>query len=209
MYMAMTQKEKNDLARQYAALIHKIAHQYEAVTGIMYEDLYGASAEGFARALSTYDGEGNLKQWLAYGCKNAVLDYINKSSRVITVPAYGRKKMEAGEMEAVSCCSLDRLAGDDDTPLSEMLPQIADTEAPGEGAVMEALKEALSVLTDKEREILCSRFGVLGYDVVSCTELAEKWGVSRVRISAILRKSYEKLRAWPGLRDIVAEWMSR
>lgn len=205
----MTMQEKNELARQYAALIHKIAHQYEARTGIMYDDLYGASAEGFARALSTYDGEGNLKQWLAYGCKNAVLDYINKSSRVITVPAYGRKKMEAGEMEAVSCCSLDRLSGDDDTPLSEMLPQIADADCPEEGSVMEALRGAFSALTDKERDILCSRFGVMGYDVVSCTELAERWGVSRVRISAILRKSYEKLRAYPGLRDIVAEWMAR
>lgn len=205
----MNQKEKDELARQYAALIHKIAHQYVTVTGIMYDDLYGASAEGFARALSTYDGEGNLKQWLAYGCKNAVLDYINKSSRVITVPAYGRKKMEAGEMEAVSCCSLDRPGGDDDTPLSEMLPQIADPDSPEEGQLMDALRGAFSVLTEKERDILCSRFGVMGYDVVSCTELAERWGVSRVRISAILRKSYEKLRAYPGLRDIVAEWMAR
>lgn len=57
-----------------------------------------------------------------------------------------------------------------------------------------ALKLLQEVLTPREREVLCLRYGLMGYKEYTQREIAENMGISRSYISRIEKNAIEKLR---------------
>lgn len=52
----------------------------------------------------------------------------------------------------------------------------------------------LSLLKEREKELLILHFGLNGVTAISCTEIAQKMGCSKTRVSQIIRKALERLR---------------
>lgn len=72
---------------------------------------------------------------------------------------------------------------------------IADKEDPEEAfSTAEIAHIALAVLTERERTIICKRFGFTG-DVSTLDEIAAEMGITRERVRQIGNKAMEKMRA--------------
>ena len=82
-----------------------------------------------------------------------------------------------------------------DTTLLELIPGNTDIENDTMKLMLqEALQEALSCLTDREREVIESRFGLKDGTARTLEETGKKLGVTRERIRQIESKALGKLR---------------
>jgi RNA polymerase primary sigma factor len=61
----------------------------------------------------------------------------------------------------------------------------------------ELLTKALSILDERQRDIVQSRFGLAGFEVQTLEELAERYGITRERIRQIEQSSLRKLAKGP------------
>jgi RNA polymerase primary sigma factor len=57
-----------------------------------------------------------------------------------------------------------------------------------------SLEEAMLLLRDREREILCQYFGLDGNDPMTLEEIGAKMGVTRERVRQIKQRALSKLR---------------
>lgn len=104
----------------------------------------------------------------------------------------------------VRCVSLDAASGEaGETPLAECaLPDFTFWEKPKDAAVkaqededLAILQAALTQLPTRERFVIERRFGILGRDPQSQTNLAGQLGVRRQRISQITARALNRLHA--------------
>lgn len=94
--------------------------------------------------------------------------------------------------------SLDATLGDsDDTTILDMIVD-TKTDSPDEQvfeeSLVNSLNEVLSTLTDSEKEILCMRYGLNGYEPMSLQQIGDKFNLSKERIRQIEKKAIRRLR---------------
>ena len=107
--------------------------------------------------------------------------------------------------------SLDAPVSDDETSLGSLLAAQPDEGGPLSGAEKHALNDRLQQvmaqeLTDTEREIIASRFGLDGRQPETLDEIGERLRVSRERIRQMQVKALGKLHK-PRLLDELQDWM--
>jgi RNA polymerase primary sigma factor len=94
--------------------------------------------------------------------------------------------------------SLDSTYGEseDTTILSMIVDQRADS--PDKKVLDESLKDALDrildTLTESERQILCMRYGLDGYEPMSLQQIGDRFSLSKERIRQIEKKAIRRLR---------------
>jgi len=94
--------------------------------------------------------------------------------------------------------SLDSTLGDaEDTTILDMIVD-PKADSPDEHVVEESLinslNEVLGTLTDSEKEILCMRYGLNGYEPMSLQQIGDKFNLSKERIRQIEKKAIRRLR---------------
>jgi RNA polymerase primary sigma factor len=99
---------------------------------------------------------------------------------------------------AVRPASLDQpIQGDESLPFREVLGD-DESENPFEQLrdkdMLEEVGELLDLLTDREREIINSRFGLEGQRPETLGEVGEKFGVTRERVRQLQKVALDKLR---------------
>ncbi|NLV68392.1 MAG: RNA polymerase sigma factor RpoD/SigA [Spirochaetes bacterium] len=94
--------------------------------------------------------------------------------------------------------SLDSTLGDseDTTILDMIVDPKADSpdEQVFEESLVNSLNEVLDTLTDSEKEILCMRYGLNGYEPMSLQQIGDKFNLSKERIRQIEKKAIRRLR---------------
>lgn len=55
------------------------------------------------------------------------------------------------------------------------------------------LKQYFNVLTDREKEIICKRYGLDGHEEITQKEIAEQLGISRSYVSRIEKRALTKI----------------
>lgn len=99
--------------------------------------------------------------------------------------------------------SLDILIGDENTTGRALVDAIADThqndpaEIIGGQRFNENIEECVKELNEKQREVLCRRFGLMGYERETLEEVGSAVGVTRERVRQI------QINALKTLRDIM------
>ena len=73
-----------------------------------------------------------------------------------------------------------------------------------DSSLRDEVNAILSVLTDKERDIIAMRFGLDGAKPKSLKEIGEGYGLTKERISQIEKRALEKLRAASEKKDLRA-----
>ena len=93
--------------------------------------------------------------------------------------------------------SLEQPLGEDDFNLSDILEDEAAL-APGDAAaramLVEAVRSVLSDLSERERKVVCLRFGLEDGQARTLEEVGKAFGVTRERVRQIESKSLAKLR---------------
>ena len=112
-----------------------------------------------------------------------------------------RKELELLFTRGTHCLSLDVLAaGDDSTPILELLP---DERGHGPEETLEALENdnehrrltgALHILNDQERHYVIRRYGLDGEEPAAFTDLAKDASITRERVRQITQMALTKLR---------------
>lgn len=206
----INENEYGSYFKQYEKLIHKIAHQYEGVSNESYDDLYSASCEGFIKALKSYDGQGNFNQWLAFGCRNSVLNAINNYSRTITVPAYGQKQIESGKSEAISTTSLDINFDGEDIYTDHIIAiGVEDSNVQEEDSFARLYKTIEENFDAQSVEILYKKYGLNGRKQTKCADIAAEYGLTGPKVSSTLKKIYTFIANDQTLKDEMIELLNR
>ena len=135
------------------------------------------------------------------------VDLRDVSSQFDTTPEAAARLMETDR----ATLSLDAPVSDDETSLGSLLAAQADEGGPLSGAEKHALNDRLQQvmaqeLTDTEREIIASRFGLDGRQPETLDEIGERLAVSRERIRQMQVKALDKLHK-PRLLDELRDWM--
>ena len=177
------EKAKQLLIERNLRLVVYIARRFEN-TGINIEDLISIGSIGLIKAIGTYRREKNIKlaTYASRCIENEILMYIRKTA------------VQKAEV------SLDEPINMDYDGNELLLSDILGTEEdmilrPMEDDVdLCVLRQALSELPDREREIVLMRYGLYGRKELTQKEIAEKMGISQSYISRLEKRIMLRLR---------------
>lgn len=106
------------------------------------------------------------------------------------------KKMENRIREILNISqdpiSLEAPLGDEDTTLGELVPM---EDGFGEYFLPEELGKVFRVLSERERAIICLRYGILDGEIRTLQEISDSFGISKERIRQKEEDALKKLRA--------------
>ena len=174
---------KQMLIERNLRLVVYIARRFEN-TGINIEDLISIGTIGLIKGISTFKSDRNIK--LATYCSRCIENEILMHIRKISA-----QKTEVSLDEPINTdwdgnelLLADILGTDGDTV---MRPLEEDVEH-------QLLREALSRLPERDRYIICLRFGLNGYAEKTQKEVADLLGISQSYISRLEKRIMLRLR---------------
>lgn len=174
---------KQLLVEHNLRLVVYIARRFEN-SGTNLEDLISIGTIGLIKAIGTYRTDKNIKlaTYASRCIENEILMYIRKIAN---------QKTEVSLDEPIN------LDGDgNELLLSDILGTDEDKiQRPLEDDVdLCVLRQALSDLPDREREIVLMRYGLQGRKELTQKEVAQKMGISQSYISRLEKRIMAKLK---------------
>ena len=178
-----TEQARLCLIERNLRLVAFIARRYEN-SGVGIEDLISIGTLGLIKAVGTFRSDKNIKlaTYASRCIENEILMYLRKIS--------GKQEVSLEEPLNTDWDGNELLLSDvlscDEEPV---IQEIEDDEE------KQALRRAVSALTDRERFIIELRFGLNGRKEKTQSEVAELLGISQSYISRLEKKILKKLRA--------------
>ena len=177
------ERAKQRLIEHNLRLVVYIARRFEN-TGVNLEDLISIGTIGLIKAIGTYRRDKNIKlaTYASRCIENEILMHIRKI---------------AGQKAEISLDEPINMDYDgNELLLSDVLGTDEDTvSAPLEDDVdLHLLRQALSELPPREREIVLMRYGLEGRRELTQKEVAQKLGISQSYISRLEKRIMQRLR---------------
>ena len=174
---------KQKLIEHNLRLVVFIARRFEN-TGVNLEDLISIGTIGLIKAVNTYRREKNIKlaTYSSRCIENEILMHIRKISNQKTEVSLDEPiNMDYDGNELLLA---DILGTDEDMILRPMEEEVD----------LRILRQAVSELPDREREIVYMRFGLGGRKELTQKEVAVKMGISQSYISRLEKRIMLRLR---------------
>lgn len=174
---------RNMLIEHNLRLVVYVAKRYETDTFNL-EDLVSIGTLGLIKAINTFKQDKNIKlaTYASRCIENEILMYLRKKSRM-------RIEVSLDEPLSQDDEGNELLLGD---VLSNDVYEVNDNLLKQER--QERLLESLSILKDREKEILELRFGLNGKEEYTQKEVADMLGISQSYISRLEKKILKKLK---------------
>ena len=174
---------KEKLIEHNLRLVVFLAKKYEN-TNVDLEDLVSIGSIGLIKAINTFSSNKNIKlaTYASRCIDNEILMYLRKNKKVkseVSIDQALTLDSEGNELH------LEDIIGTDKDIISKEIEEENDKQV--------MIKEILS-LKPRDREIMILRYGLLGTDVFTQKEVAEKLGISQSYISRIEKKVIKKLK---------------
>ena len=178
-----SEQAKQLLIERNLRLVVFIARRFEN-TGINLEDLISIGTIGLIKAIGTYRRDKNIKlaTYASRCVENEILMFIRKTAPL---------KAEVSLNEPINM----------DYDGNELL--LADILGTEEDMILKpleddvdicVLRQAVRELPQREREIVCMRFGLEGMKELTQKEVAQKMGISQSYISRLEKRIMQKLK---------------
>lgn len=149
------------------------------------EELISIGTIGLIKAIATVDAEkGRLSTYAARCIENELLMYFRSRKKLSKEVSYYEPIGTDKEGNEISL--LDIIESQDRSAF-EVVTAKEDTKK-----IYELIQK---VLSGREREVLCLRYGLYGESEYTQREVAERLGISRSYISRIEKTAIEKLRS--------------
>ena len=174
---------KQKLIEHNLRLVVYIARRFEN-TGVNLEDLISIGTIGLIKAISTYRTDKNIKlaTYASRCIENEILMHIRKiSGQKAEVSLDEPINMDYDGNELL----LSDILGTDEDMILRPLEDDVD---------LCVLRQALSELPTREREIVLMRYGLYGRKELTQKEVAQKLGISQSYISRLERRIMLRLR---------------
>ena len=174
---------KQLLIERNLRLVVYIARRFEN-TGVNLEDLISIGTIGLIKAIGTYRRDKNIKlaTYASRCIENEILMHIRKiSGQKAEVSLDEPINMDYDGNELL----LSDILGTDEDMILRPLEDDVD---------LCVLRQALSELPQREREIVLMRYGLYGYKELTQKEVAQKMGISQSYISRLEKRIMLRLR---------------
>ncbi len=178
------ERSKHVLIERNLRLVAHIAKKYQSCEEDM-EDLISIGTIGLIKAINTYNTEKGIRlATYAVRCiDNELLMMLRakkKTSREVSLYEPIGTDKEGNEIILL------------DITVDEQPDIVEQMEKNKNLSRLEGL--CIRLLDDREREIICRRYGILGYKEQTQRELGDSLGISRSYVSRIEKKALLKLR---------------
>lgn len=177
------EQAKQRLIEHNLRLVVFISRRFEN-TGINLEDLISIGTIGLIKAISTYRREKNIKlaTYASRCIENEILMHIRKiSGQKAEVSLDEPINMDYDGNELL----LSDILGTDEDLVMRPLEDDVD---------LHLVRQAVSDLPEREREIVTMRFGLGGRQELTQKEVAQKLGISQSYISRLEKRIMQRLR---------------
>lgn len=178
-YENLTQREKNQLVKQYEGCIVTITNQFNKNTGIEWEVLQSWAMEGLAEAFIKYDEtktKQTFGQFAMYRMRWRILRAINGEREDVAIK-YPQYAYTSGHIDINPYRKCD--VYDPKYNLAETL--INNTELDEWGIFYQVLNKKYHKTLNLE--LFYKRFGLNGFDETSNADLSEEYGLRRCNVS--------------------------
>ena len=177
------EEAKQRLIAHNLRLVVFIARRFEN-TGTNLEDLISIGTIGLIKGVNTYRRDKNIKlaTYASRCIENEILMHIRKTSNQKAEVSLDEPINMDGEGNELV---LSDILGTDDNIVTGRLEEDVD---------LQLLRQALSELPQREREIVYMRFGLGGYQERTQKEVAQFMGISQSYISRLEKKIMAKLK---------------
>ena len=174
---------RNTLIERNLRLVAHILKKYYAAESDQ-EDLISIGTIGLIKAVSTYRLEKNIKfaTYASRCIENEILMYFRAGRKRAQDVSLSELIDTGGDGAALEI--MDVVAGEED-----LLEELSARE--NARLLRSAVERAL---TDQEREVICRRYGLFGFQSSKQREVAQALGISRSYVSRIEKRALERLR---------------
>ena len=178
-----SEQAKHLLIEHNLRLVVYIARRFEN-TGVNLEDLISIGTIGLIKAVGTYRRDKNIKlaTYASRCIENEILMHIRKiAGQKAEVSLDEPINMDYDGNELL----LSDILGTDEDMILRPLEDDVD---------ISVLRQALSELPPREREIVLMRYGLYGYKELTQKEVAQKLGISQSYISRLEKRIMQRLK---------------
>lgn len=163
---------RNIIVESYLSMVDAIVSKSYASDRERRDDLLQVGYEALMSTVQTYDKDrAEFKTYASRAVRNAINRYLS-AERNAPDPVDDLTEPDAGELHA---------SKDED--------QFAAIEN------QEFVRERLTSLSDRERELVERHFGLNGYNETSLSQIADVDGVTRQAVSKIFNRALERMRS--------------
>ena len=177
------EEARNILIEHNLRLVVFLAKKYDN-TGVDLEDLVSIGTIGLIKGVNTYKNDKNIKlaTYVSRCIDNEILMYLRKN------------KKRKGEVSFEDSLSYD--AEGNELHLEDLIGTDANIVSKGieDETDKKLLYEELAKLNDRDSEIICLRYGLLGKKSMTQKEVAKYLGISQSYISRIEKKVITRLK---------------
>ena len=196
-----SERGRNEVAKQYEALVWKIARSFAGKSNFDLEELHAIGWEGLVWAMNKY-GKKNTKStatdeqvkgytfhsWAAYCIRIAILEAIKDQGHLVRIPRsqQARERAEKGRNTRSHSISVETPMGKDkEGNTKTLIDKIGDYERAGkslEDADNERLWAEIDTklrkrFDERTLDIFYHHFGLFGYEKLSGKEIMAKYGL--------------------------------
>lgn len=207
-----TEAGRNEIAKKYMPLVHKIAKQFAGKSNLDYDDLLAAGNRGLVYAMNGYGKKTNrnnadletivtktFTQYAAFMIRISILEDIKDVSQTVRVPIsqQNKEREETGRNTKTNTVSGDKEVG---ASGDEGNKSLFDFMGGTDNATRDIDNEDVQKLWDEffkkleekfdktTLDIWYASFGINGHEKMKKKELAEKYGIVPSNISYYLYK---------------------
>lgn len=207
-----TEAGRNEIAKKYMPLVHKIAKQFAGKSNLDYDDLLAAGNRGLVYAMNGYGKKTNrnnadletivtktFTQYAAFMIRVSILEDIKDVSQTVRVPIsqQNKEREETGRNTKTNTVSGDKEVGaSGDEGNKSLFDFMGGTDNATRDIDNEDVQKLWNEFYKKLEEkfdkttldIWYASFGINGHEKMKKKELAEKYGIVPSNISYYLYK---------------------
>lgn len=200
----MTEREKEEYARQYTPLVYKIVNQNKDKSPLTYEDLLGFGFEGLADAMNTYreDSGQSFLQYAGYRIFYFIMNGTNKEGHIVSFSDYQQKKArEEGRPTFISQRIVSKTDENGDEHWNIPEPSV-NPDIVGVGQALEDIKIFVaSHFSQRDTDIFFQTFGLGVQDDVPRVQIAKQYKISSAAITYVNQRIINAIREEVSLRE--------
>ena len=198
-----TQQGRNDAAKMYMPLVHKIVNQYVGKSKLSRQELISAALVGLTQAMNQWDQTkgSTFKSYAGYRVKQQILNDMDSLSHTMGKSNwYSREKYGTAMLDAVS---LDGMLGmDDDGDFKQDRLKslgVDDKDITVDRDEIKQMKQIQELIEKKFKQrdvdIFYRYFGLAGYKREKSKDIAKSYGMSEGNIrNSVINKIINYLR---------------
>lgn len=178
-----SEEARNQLIERNLRLVVYTASKFDN-TNVCMEDLISIGTIGLIKAVGSFNNDKNIKMaTFASRCiENEILMHLRKTSKLkreVSLDEPINTDSEGNEL-----CIADTLSGDPEEVSKDMDKKDEKSN----------LIQVLNNLSEKEKEIMCMRYGLYGKNEMTQKQVADYFDISQSYISRIEKKILDKMK---------------